>query len=549
MAQPAQILLDGGRDAVARGDYAEARRLFGEAACEDCAEAFEGLARCAHHDADYTAAITNLVRAYAAYRRLHDSESARRVALSIAYLSAVYGEHAVTAGWVSRAQSLLDDTDDEPAARAWVELYRALSDPDVGVREKTLRECIAIGLRCGDADLQFDALSLLGQLMVEQGHHDEGLRLQDEALAAACAGDVDTFFVVEGIFCGMFTSCERAMDIARAEQWLRAGADTVGNLGLRSTSAICRAHYGALLTAAGRWPEAETALLDSARVLRAASADIRAGSLIRLADLRLRQGRFEDAEQLLDGLHEHPDAQRPLAALNLAKGATELARDRIERALDPADERPSAGPLLALLVEIHLAAGSPSEAERAADRLSAIASTQQGHYSRALAALAQGEVKAAAKQKDAQHHLHSAIAEFAQANTPLELARTRLVLAESLADDRPEVSIAEARSALDTFERLDAPRYCDRAAALLRSLGAPARGIARAGSPLTTREAEVLELLGRGLSNPEIAERLYISRKTVGHHVSRLLAKLGLRNRAEAAAYAARHSSSADAGA
>ncbi len=58
---------------------------------------------------------------------------------------------------------------------------------------------------------------------------------------------------------------------------------------------------------------------------------------------------------------------------------------------------------------------------------------------------------------------------------------------------------------------------------------------------LSKREIEVLRLLGEGLTNAEIAARLYISTKTVATHVGNVFAKLQLRNRAEAAAFAHRH--------
>ena len=73
---------------------------------------------------------------------------------------------------------------------------------------------------------------------------------------------------------------------------------------------------------------------------------------------------------------------------------------------------------------------------------------------------------------------------------------------------------------------------------MLRELGGPIK-TGPNETHLTRREEEVLELLALGLSNSKIGERLFISTKTAEHHVGRILSKLGLRSRAEAAAYAA----------
>jgi DNA-binding NarL/FixJ family response regulator len=73
-----------------------------------------------------------------------------------------------------------------------------------------------------------------------------------------------------------------------------------------------------------------------------------------------------------------------------------------------------------------------------------------------------------------------------------------------------------------------------------RLLPAPA-DVEELSEPLTSREREVLELLGRGLSNKLIAQELYISEHTVKFHVSSLYTKLGVNSRAEAVSQGARH--------
>jgi DNA-binding NarL/FixJ family response regulator len=137
-------------------------------------------------------------------------------------------------------------------------------------------------------------------------------------------------------------------------------------------------------------------------------------------------------------------------------------------------------------------------------------------------------------------HLKRALEQLAGLDMPLEAARAQLELACAIASGAPEAAAAEARLALAAFARLGASRDADAASGLLRRLGAVGRVFPKRHGDLTKRETEVLSLVAEGLSNAEIAERLYISRRTAEHHVASILSKLGLRTRVEAAAYAMR---------
>ena len=490
---------------------------------------------------DYDGAIGLYEQAYLAYQDDGDRLGAGRAARVMAWLHAnVHGDWAVASGWIGRARTLLEEAGDDSAEHGWVLMLQAAPDGDPVAQEAFCRQAWDLGRRHGDVALQFEAQGYVGLMLVQSGRVEEGMLLFDEVMAAVCSGEVRDVYVVEGTICGMFLACERANDVVRAEQWLRAAEDVVKRPHMVGVSAFCRAHYGGILTAAGRWTEAEAELTGAARLLASSYTGMRGTALVRLADLRVRQGRFEEAEQLLIGLDQQPDAFRPLAAIHLARGSTALARDLLERALAQKDMAAVAGPVLSLLVDVELADGAVADARRAADRLAQLAERQGGHYLRAAAALARGKVCVAEGSGDARACLQAALSSFARARMPVHLAQARLELARAVAGERPEVAIAEAGAALEAFERLQAARDADAAAALLRSLGGPARTGPKRREPLTRREAEVLELLGHGLSNPEIGDRLYISRKTVEHHVGRILAKLGLRSRAEAAAHAAR---------
>ena len=503
--------------------------------------ALEAQARALHLEFDYAASMRAYEHAYSAYRREGEFLAAARAARTLGWFhGSVYGDWAVYRGWVGKAVSLLERAGADANEHGWVLLAKAQAGGGLDVQQRLYEEAIATARRCQDGDLECEALASLGIMLAFSGHVAEGMARLDESLAAICAGEVDDLSVVEGVFCGLFNACERTNDVGRAEQWLRAADDYVRRRGFAAVGGYCRAYYGGILTAAGRWAEAEAELTSALTVFPRIHEQTRGTVLCRLANLRLHQGRLEEAADLLVGLDQHEDAVRPLAVLHLLRGEPDVARDRLERTLAAGGlDDAGQGALLVLLVDAQLAAGATTAARAAAERLAALAREQEAPFLRGLAALAGGKLCVAERSGDPRSCFHEAMRHFAQARLPVDAAGAELELARALVADRPAAAAAQATAALEAFERLRADRDAKAAEALLRSLGVGTRPGPRSHATLTRREAEVLELVGRGLNNAQIAERLFISPKTVEHHVGRILAKLGLPSRARAVAYAA----------
>jgi DNA-binding CsgD family transcriptional regulator len=524
-------LLHAGREALAAGEWDAARVCFEQ--LEESAEALDGLSQAVHYQGDHARAIELKERAFAAYRRRGRRVEAAELARWLAFLhGAVHGNVAAANGWMARAESLLEDV--EPcAAHGWMKLDRAPFTDDASERERLALAALQIARRFGDRDLEFGAKALLGEAYVASGRVAEGMTLLDETMAAVSGGEVAGVGTIGEIYCRLFSACERAADVRRAEQWLAAAGHSVAWTDYAPPT--CRSHYGGILIAIGRWAEAEQELLAAARTYDRGYRAVRAVPLGRLADLRVRQGRFEEAERLLQGAEWHPAAKRLLALIAFGRGDLSLAEDRARLCLESAHPSdPGCAPLLDLLVDIRLARGERAGAEEAAERLAGLATASGDARADAWAAFATGRLRGAPM------HLQAAVEKFSALDLPLETSRARLELAGALAPGTPTAAVAEARLALGTFQQLGAVRDADRAAEVLRGLGAGGRAWPRGRGALTQRQAEVLALVAEGCTDAEIAERLYISRRTAEHHVAAILSTLGVRSRAEAVAHALR---------
>jgi ATP/maltotriose-dependent transcriptional regulator MalT len=540
-------LLQAGQTAIAEGRWTDAAHAFrARLDREESADALFGLGIASFWLGETRSAMRQWERAYVAFRRRPDPLQAANAAVYLSLASRMsLGNLAVARGWLGRAARLVTDHD-LAELRGWVLLCRADLAIDTGrpqAAEAWAREAGEVARTAGDLDLELCALSELGAALVEQGRVEDGAALLDEAMTAALAGEGLSLDSVVLISCRTITACSRGGDLRRATQWVRAADEFYRRHGSPHLYTTCRTHYGGILFATGSWEQAETELQAALRIGEDAEPHLHAEALAKLAEMRVAQGRLEEAGRLLAGYEDYPATTYASALLQLAAGRASAAAASLRRRLRGIDDDClEASALQELLAAAEVELGAADDAEERGAKLARRAVGVSADVIRARGERALGRaLLAKAKVDEAIGLLERALGTFVAAQMPIEAGRTRLLLAQALAATQPEVAIAEAQRAFSAFEMVGALRDADAAAALLRSLGTRAvRRGPKAIGPLTKRELEVLALLGEGLSNPEIGQRLFITRKTVEHHVASLLAKTGLSGRGEAAAYAVR---------
>jgi len=535
-----------GEQALVSGDWTGAREAF-QAAVDsgETPDALDGLGRAVWWLGDVDRAIEYRMRAYAAVRRQGDAARAAVIALWLGreYLEAV-GNEPASQGWVARAEGLVRDRE-QGLEHGWLELTHGSRAAAPEAMRRHAQAALQIARRFEAVDLEASALALRGRALLLDGDVDQGVAALDEAMTAITGGEVSDPLVFGDVCCMVTLACEEASELERLMRWNEVVETYLSRHLHGPLLSFCGTCGAEFFQAKGDMEMAERCLVEALKALEGTGHRSRCiHPAAKLAEIRVLQGRIEEAERLLAGYEDLPESLRGSVAVHRARGEYAVAAALLLRRLNRMADTVAAVPLLATLVEVQLEQGDLSTARATAERIDAIAKRMGHSRVAATAALAAGRVALAAGDPAARGYLESSVEGFVRLEMPMDAARARLELARALRATEPPVAAREAKLALDTLERLGAARESDEAAALVRDLGGPARTGPKGLGLLSKRELEVLGLLGEGLTNAEIAARLFISTKTAGNHVSNILSKLHLRSRQEAAAYSVRFAAS-----
>jgi DNA-binding NarL/FixJ family response regulator len=546
--------LELGWAALSRGDWASARASFEESLAQvESPEALEGLGWAAHMLNDDRLTFDAREQAYRVYLDRGDKGSAARMAAWLAADCLLFrGEPAVANGWLQRAHSLIDDL--EPGVdHGWLAIHEghiAVSlDEDTGKARTLAARAVELGRAFGTPELEMLGLGLEGRALVSEGELEEGMRRLDEATTVALHGEARLLYCVAWACCYLISACERVRDYERAAQWCARVGEFCGQheIFLLNT---CRAHYASVLSWQGRWEEAETQLSAAVEGLQASRPPMVGDALARLGELRRRQGRLSDAEELFSRSETHSLTLLGRAALALdhdQPAEAEALTDRyLRRFPEPSRVERGAGLEIAIRALVRL-----GEYERAGEMLRELRALATRARTRPLlAAVSSSEATLAVARGDhdaARRAFEDSLDLLAASDARFEAARVRLDLATVLsALGRDDQAQREIETALASLRELGADGEAVRAEGMLEKLRRPhaTRRTKTVDTPLgdlSERELEVLSLVAEGLTNHDIAQRLVLSEHTVNRHVANILRKLGLPTRAAAASLAGRY--------
>ena len=511
--------LTAGRAALDRAAWAEARTHFERAlAAGESIDALEGLGVAARWQMDGPPALEAHERAYRLARDAGNDAAAARLALELTFDCLQFRGEAEARGWLERAGRLLDGLPPLPehALRLYLRANRAINvDHDPHAARALVSEGVQAARAANALDYELVCIALEGVTLVAEGEIDEGMRRLDEATTAAVAGEVASLRIAETICCHLIDACQRVRDIERAGEWCRR----VEEISVRHADAemfgTCRIHYADVLVWQGLWVDAEEMLTAACRDLGGIPRKVIEG-VVRLAELRRRQGRAEQADALLAQAEGHRAALLVRSALALDHGSPAEAVELAERFLRRVGaDRFERVPALELLVRAHLAVGQEAEAAAAASELAGIADEIGTAPLRAAALLARGRVEQSAELlEDAVDLFAECGARYDAAQAQLELARVLRLQGRKRHAEKVEAAARET----------------------LAALGVPLAAQTTEHQLLTPRERDVIRLLAAGRSNDEIAATLVLSVRTVERHVENIYGKIGVSGRTARAA-------------
>lgn len=547
-----------GHDALQRGDWPGALEQFARAVeHEETAEGYEGLGMSYWwlHDAGPLFAARE--RAYRLYRDSNDRQGAARLAIYIALDYYLFrGERALVNGWFSTAHRLLRELDlcpEHAVILVWEGYVVLMTDHDVGRARIMSGRATELAHQLGVMDYENLARALNGLSLVTAGNIAEGMRLLDEAAVATTSGDMTDLDAIVTTWCFLIYACERVHDFERAVQWCDKARAFSEKWNYRFMFSFCQVHYAAVLIWRGDWQAAEAELLAAAEDLLVTHAAMSGEAFTRLAELRRRQGRLEEAEDLLQRADSHPMLMSAGTAVLLGRAALALDRgnpadaealaERYLRRVHREDWLERIGGL-DILARAQASLGKHRQARSALDGLTSISSTIACPPAEALSRLCGGVVAAAADDLvSARRRFEDAADLYSRHGAPFETALARIELAGVLvATDQRDLARHEVQAALVICRDIGAKAAEERGTALLDKI--ETRSPASANRPdvyLTPRELEVLKYVAQGMTDREIALQLRISEHTIHRHIGNILTRLDVPSRTAAVAVAARN--------